>query len=345
MMAKREFLMLAQEYSDRRSIGGWLMSEKLDGWRCFWDGGISRGLLKREIGWANVTKDERYVDDVVCTGLWSRYGNVIHAPDSWLDGLPSTALDGELYCPGMEREELLSRTKKLIPDVDDWEPIKLYAFDCPSMKDVLTPGMVDACERVFKPMPERDIGHGGARVASWNAVMPDRLRVEGCTSVVWHKQIRLAGKVVDARTQVDVLLEEVSERGGEGLMLRRPDSVWEPYRSWDLLKVKKLSDMEVTVVGYRTGKVTAKGSRNLGCIGSLICESGGKTFSVSGMNDLERVLSDGYDWSVANPDTEDYGDNVRSDLFPIGSVITIQYRGMTSSGIPTEVRYWRKRDD
>jgi ATP-dependent DNA ligase len=41
-MAKREFLMLAHKH-EGQNILGWLYSEKLDGMRCFWDGGITRG--------------------------------------------------------------------------------------------------------------------------------------------------------------------------------------------------------------------------------------------------------------------------------------------------------------
>ena len=37
-MARREFLQLAKTYSpDKNKIGGWCVSEKLDGTRCFWE--------------------------------------------------------------------------------------------------------------------------------------------------------------------------------------------------------------------------------------------------------------------------------------------------------------------
>jgi hypothetical protein len=65
-MAKREFLQLAHKLDAKKhGIGGWLYSEKLDGERCFWDGGVSTGLAKSEIPWANTNKDERYVMHLV----------------------------------------------------------------------------------------------------------------------------------------------------------------------------------------------------------------------------------------------------------------------------------------
>ena len=46
-MSRREFLMLAHKFNPKKHrIGGWYMSEKLDGMRCWWDSGVTRGILK-----------------------------------------------------------------------------------------------------------------------------------------------------------------------------------------------------------------------------------------------------------------------------------------------------------
>ena len=70
----REFLMLAKPYQNDKVIG-WFLSEKLDGMRAFWDGGVTRG--KYGPPWNN--------QNIKATGLWSRYAKVIHAPDWFLD--------------------------------------------------------------------------------------------------------------------------------------------------------------------------------------------------------------------------------------------------------------------
>ena len=45
---RREFLQLADTYNPaKHKIAGYLVSEKLDGTRCFWDGGLSRGVPDR----------------------------------------------------------------------------------------------------------------------------------------------------------------------------------------------------------------------------------------------------------------------------------------------------------
>ena len=54
-MARREFLQLADHYDPHKhDVAGWFVSEKLDGTRCFWDGGITRGLPTEQVPWASI---------------------------------------------------------------------------------------------------------------------------------------------------------------------------------------------------------------------------------------------------------------------------------------------------
>ena len=101
-MAKREFLQLADHYDPRKhDVAGWFVSEKLDGTSCFWDGGLTRGLPTEQVPWASIidpkTGEKKAKVKPVSTGLWSRYGNPIMAPDWWLNQLPCCPLDGELW--------------------------------------------------------------------------------------------------------------------------------------------------------------------------------------------------------------------------------------------------------
>lgn len=143
---KREFLQLAQKYDSKKyTIGGWWYSEKLDGERCFWDGGITRGMMKSRVPWANTEKDARYVSLQIATGLWSRYGNVIHAPAWWLDQLPKCPLDGELYShdASLQRQDIHSAIKKIEPIDDEWKKIILEVFDSPPYERVFADGVID----------------------------------------------------------------------------------------------------------------------------------------------------------------------------------------------------------
>lgn len=49
-------------------------------------------------------------------------------------------------------------------------------------------------------------------------------------------------------------LEEVEKLGGEGLMLRKPKSKYEGFRSSTLLKVKTFFDAEAQVLAHEPGK-------------------------------------------------------------------------------------------
>ncbi len=101
-MARREFLQLANKYRPGKDkIAGWYLSEKLDGTRCFWDGGISRDVPTELVPWASIidpkTGKKKAKIKPTATGLWTRYGNPIIAPDSFLNLLPCIPLDGELW--------------------------------------------------------------------------------------------------------------------------------------------------------------------------------------------------------------------------------------------------------
>jgi len=62
-------------------------------------------------------------------------------------------------------------------------------------------------------------------------------------------------------------LKEIEELGGEGLMLRKPGSVYEGTRSSTLQKVKTFFDAEAVVVGYADGK-----GKHEGVVGALKCK-------------------------------------------------------------------------
>jgi len=366
-VAKREFLMLAHTYDPKKhGIAGWWVSEKLDGMRCFWDGGVSRGVPKSEVPWANTTKDYRYTETQIATGLWSRYGNVIHAPDWWLDELPDMPLDGELYQKG-HRQELMSTLKKIVPDNDAWSRVRYYVFGAPGLDMVFGDGLIEntnftktiswvACQMltskdlpgaghpipIIPPMQMRRayirIGHTLKAISSQVAVV--------------HKQIELPFSTPDAVKMIERLLTEVTDASGEGLVLRNPNSYWTPTRSYSLLKIKKLDDAEGIVIGCTAGRETDKGSKLLGLMGALILRlDNGRELELSGFTDAERqlVIDSGrrisaYTFAMNRP-----GERMPEFVYPLhfkpGTRITFRYRGLTKDGIPQEARYWRRHDE
>lgn len=364
-MSKAGFVMLAHKYDENKhGVGGWFASEKLDGHRAIWIPG-TRGIPKKDVPFANHEKDDRYVKEPTSTGLWSRMGNVIHAPDWFLDQLPNLFLDGELftYRGTGGRQALSSTIRKLVPDEDEWSRVKYHVFDIPSPEALLGDRKIDELhfKKEFK---------GALRwweklhVALLHRTAPDTrfestvflldkfMKTRGANVVV-HKQFQLAYQTSLARAQLSDILLQVSTLEGEGLMLREQSSVWTPERSWKLLKVKPLDDAEGTVTGYVTGKETNKGSKLLGMMGALVLSFNGKRLELAGFTDGERKLAlvtgacladaqDAESWARDNPGKE-VPSWIEAPEFPRGSSVTFKYRDLTAGGLPNEARYFRKR--
>jgi DNA ligase-1 len=347
-------MMLAHNHNPKKHIiGGWFMSEKLDGQRCFWDGGISRGVLKSEVPWANTGKDNRYKVPPVATGLWSRYGNVIHAPGWWLDLLPRVPLDGELYVGRGEgaRQHLSTIIRKLEPDEDAWCEVDYCVFDMPALSTILGDGEIK--------IPNQHTVLNGAY--EWALKRMDQLEYVPKSATRFRSTVKLikkyvTGQVIRPVEQVqlpfssaaaeDMVFEELdylTSEGAEGIMLRHPDSVWSPHRSHQLVKLKKLLDAEAVVTGYTAGRKTTLGSKLLGKMGALVTEYSGKRLELSGFTDAERSFEDGdaSRWAMAHPG-EEVPETVENPHFPRGSKVTFRYRELSKDGIPIEARYWRK---
>ena len=116
-----------------------------------------------------------------------------------------------------------------------------------------------------------------------------------------------------------VFLKTVEKAGGEGVMLRAPNSPYQAGRSDYLLKVKSYEDAEAIVVGYKPGQ-----GKYAGLVGSLEVETpeGKRFFIGSGLTD-----------------------ELRQNPPPIGAVITYKYRGFTAGGLPRFATFWRVRAD
>ena len=93
-------LMLAKKYENQK-IEGWLMSEKFDGVRAFWNG-----------------------EDLI-----SRQGYKFSAPKEFLKNFPNFALDGELFFKRGEFEKTISIIRS--KNYEDWQNLNYLIFDVP----------------------------------------------------------------------------------------------------------------------------------------------------------------------------------------------------------------------
>jgi DNA ligase-1 len=364
--------MQAHKYKEgKHHPAGWFVSEKLDGRRAFWDGGISRNVLKQNVPYANNDKDERYLKEQIATGLWSRYGNVIHAPDWWLNQLPNIPLDGELFIgrSKAEQQELMSITASQTPG-SGWNTVDYMVFDFVPLEIIFATGVIDIanfhkvldynfiqewCEYQIDLMPAPGLEYIPKSKTPFLSTVILMKRFLESTVCQYHEQTKLPMHHEKAIEHLNNFLQAVEILGGEGVVLRKPESIWRPERNHHALKMKSIHDMEGTVIGYITGRKTDKGSKLLGMMGALVLKLDNEIrLELSGFTDSERELGTidikyGTDtearmWAIEHPETE-LPDTYCAIHFPRGSRITFQYRDLSRDGVPVEARYFRKREE
>jgi len=249
-------LLLANVWNPSIDPTGWWMSEKYDGLRAYWDG----------------------------QKLWTRNGNLIHAPDYFVAELPrDIALDGELWIGHGKFEETVSVVRSETPD-DRWNTIHYMVFDAPQAT-----------------------GTFEQRMQFLRATIPAENRFVRIVT-----QQRCQGK-----TQLLAERDRVVREGGEGLMLRQPESAYDRRRSPTLLKVKPYDDAEATVVAHESGK-----GKYAGKLGALrVRTEDGRQFAIgTGLTDADRESPP-----------------------PVGTVITYRFQGLTAKGMPRFPSYLRVR--
>lgn len=335
---KPEFLMLAKVYKNQ-DIRGWMCSEKLDGTRAFWDGGITSGVPASEVPFANTTKDGRLKTPPISTGLWSRTGKVVHAPKWWTNQLPEFFVDGEMWMGYGRFQELRSQVAS---QEGNWEDIKFKAFGCPN-DSVIEPRTITVRGDYKYTIKEpSDAARHLAAPGIWGFDREIRRLEHIGSNDVFNVVEQEAVPWQNWKNYISGRLEAVLAKGGEGLMFRNNIMPWEACRSHSLLKYKPYFDCEVKITGYTSGRETDKGSKHLGKIGALITEFQGKRLLVSGLTDIERQFGDIISIAKATeyPGTEIPGAMAKG--FKIGQDITIRYRELSDDGLPKEARYWRK---
>merc|ERR1719382_2087386 len=110
------------------------------------------------------------------------------------------------------------------------------------------------------------------------------------------------------REHLDRELAEVDAKGGEGLMLRKPGSLYEHKRSHTLLKVKSTHDEEAKVVGHEGGR-------------------GASAFRLSA---LTLETPDGRQFSCGSG----LSARDRRSPPPIGTVVTYRFTELMDNGYP-----------
>lgn len=355
-MSKQEFLQKAHPYNPKKHlINAKFASEKLDGQRFFWDGGVTRGMKIEQVPWANI-KNSNSVP--LATGLWSNYAKPINAPDYWLDLLPKFPIEGELWTGYGEYQYVSSIVRANVNvKVESWRDVKAMVLDSPPAAVMFRDRHISRpphLELTMKGCFEFFKSRGGFELPPGTMFMHRQIWLERNLSenpvVKLHKQVQLPHKTSLALVVFERLFDEALDHQGEGMIVKSGNDLWLPERVHSVLKSKPWLDGEAVVTGYTWGRETDRGSRLLGKMGALICKIPKGSFKVSGFTDEERNLvftdtnSSAASVGFELPDTVATAD-IGNLLFPRGSVVTYKYRELTDAGLPKEGRYWRKRDE
>ena len=219
--------------------------------------------------------------------LMSRGGHPYQVPEGFSDGFPDQPLDGELWSGRQRFAQLSGAVRKAHPVAEEWREIRFHVFDLP-LEDL-------PFYRRYRQLQ-----------ALVKAAETDNLVLVEQQPVASHRALMAE-------------LQAVEANGGEGLMLKRKDSLYRAGRSDDLLKVKSHQDAEAVVIGHTRGKGKYRGS-----LGALVVrlDDGRKMRIGTGFSDRER----------ASPP-------------PVGSGITFRYRGLTATGLPRFASFLRVRND
>ena len=217
----------------------------------------------------------------------SRQGNVYMAPDWFVEDLPRDVhLDGELWIA----RKAFQRTVSIVRRQDkskEWEAVKYVVFDAPQVDDVFEARIAFIQQCLDEARPKYARPHEQERCKN-----PEHLL----------EQLRV-----------------VEEGGGEGLMLRQPNSKYETGRSSTLLKVKRFHDREARVLEHLPGTGKHKGR----------------------MGALSVELNDGTKFAIGTG----FSDRERDNPPPVGSIVTFRYQELTDGGVPRFPSYVRLRTD
>ena len=220
-------LMLARDLGTTPiDVPAYFVSEKLDGVRARWDG----------------------------RALWTRGGHRITTPPGFVQGWPSTPMDGELWIARNRFDVVSGIARSTRPDPDAWNAVRFMVFDLPAHP-----------------------GTFAERVTAMRTLV-DRTA---------HPQLRMVEQTrLTSRTALDARLAQVVAAGGEGLMLHHAEARYGVGRSNALLKLKPHDDAEARVLAHAPGK-----GKYTGMLGALVvAHHDGRQFRIgTGFTDAQRA--------------------------------------------------------
>jgi DNA ligase-1 len=249
--------------------------------------------------------------------FFSRQNKPFIAPQWFIQAMPSRLIDGELWI-GRNMFQEMGTVRKKVPIDEEWLNVTFQVYDMPDEEGTFI-------ERIRKLVKIVQLTK-----TKWLRIrkdLPYPFNNLECPLVL-AKQT-----VMKSDSHLDTLYKDVIKNGGEGVMLKDPNSPYEGKRSNYLLKYKPNFDAEAIIIGYKPGQ-----GKYSGMLGGFVCkqlinhdtymsidEDEDHAFSISGMDDAIR---------------ESY-----ESSHPLGTIISYEHSGKTDKGKPRFGRYTRVRTD
>lgn len=224
--------------------------------------------------------------------LLTRGGERVAAPAWFTAGWPKVPMDGELWAGRGQFAKAVSTVRQQNPANAAWRDMRFMVFDLPAQG-----------------------GPFNERIPALNGLVSqiDQPWVQAVA------QFKLANH---AALQSSLL--KTVKQGGEGLMLHRSASLYQGWRSDDLLKVKTHEDTEARVIAHIAGK-----GKYAGQMGALLLEMP----AADGIPARRFKLGTGFTQAQ------------RQDPPAVGALVTYRFRGLNDSGIPRFASFMRVHDD
>ena len=246
----------------------------------------------------------------------SRQNKPYNSPKWFTDFMSNIDLDGELFA-GRDNFQSMGVVRKKVPIDEEWHKIKYYVYDMPDTDGTFME-RYESLEILVEKIQ-----------LDWSTFQEENQEFKDVTCPL----VLCKHYMVESIEHMESFYKSILVKGGEGIMIKDPESMYENKRSNYLLKYKPSFDMEAIIIGYKNGTGKYKDK-----LGSFICKQliNKGDHQVVDEVDAHQFATSGMDDSVRESYTITH---------PIGTIITIQNSGYTGSGKPRFARYLRIRDD
>jgi DNA ligase 1 len=249
--------------------------------------------------------------------FFSRQNKPFNAPQWFLDAMPPRLVDGELWI-GRNMFQEMGVVRKKVPIDEEWLHVTFQVYDMPHESGTFLERLKELI-RIVKLTKNRWL--------HMRKDFPYPFNTIDCPVIVAKQTI------VKNDAHLDSMYQDIIQNGGEGVMLKDPNSPYEDKRSNYLLKYKPNFDAEAIIIGYKPGQ-----GKYVGMLGGFSCQQLINHDSYMSIDESEDHL-----FSISGMD-----DSIRKsykDTHPIGTIISYEHSGTTDKGKPRFPRYSRLRTD